>query len=53
MGSVFFRPDIEAPLEWILLLAIGASGLCMLALATLLIVGKYRMRRKRKDPGTF
>ena len=35
-------------LEWILLLAVGASGLCILALMTMLIVARYRMHRKRK-----
>jgi len=53
MGSSLLRPSMEAVLEWILLLAIGASGLCMLALVTMLIVGRYRMHRKRKDSETY
>ena len=35
-------------LEWVLLLAVGASGLCMLAFATVLIVDRYRVHLKRK-----
>jgi len=50
MESSLFRPGMQAVLEWILLLAVGASGLCILALATALIVARYRMHRKRKDP---
>jgi len=53
MGSFLFRPDMETVLEWVLLLAVGASALCILALVTMLIVTRYRMHRKRKDPGTF
>jgi hypothetical protein len=53
MGSLLLRPDMEAVLEWILLIASGAFGLCILALGTMLIVGRYRLHRKRKDSGTF
>lgn len=32
----------QSALEWVLLLAIASSGLCMLAVLTMLIVNKYR-----------
>jgi hypothetical protein len=35
-------------LEWILLLAVGASALCMFALTIMLAVTRYRIHRKRK-----
>jgi hypothetical protein len=41
MGSFEVQPDMEAVLEWVLLLAMGASGVCMLVLATILIVDRY------------
>jgi len=47
--SVLLHPDMEAPLEWILMLAVGASALCMLALAMIFALGKYRARRKREN----
>ena len=47
MGSVLFRPDMEA-VEWILLLAVGASGLCISALVMMLLVSRWRMYRNRK-----
>ena len=49
MGSLLFRPEMEGPLEWVLLLAVAASGLCMMALAMMLVVSRYRMHRKRKQ----
>jgi len=48
MGSFLFWPDMEPVLERVLLLAVGASGLCILTLMTMLIVDRYRMHRKRK-----
>ena len=48
MESSLFLPGTESVLESILLLAVGASALCMLALVTILIVDRYRMHRKRK-----
>jgi hypothetical protein len=42
---------MEAALEWVLLLALGGSGLCMLGLVTMLIVAKYRMHRNRMNSG--
>jgi hypothetical protein len=53
MGSALFQPDMEAVLEWVLMLAVGASGLCMLGLATILIANRFRMYRQRKRPGAF
>jgi hypothetical protein len=53
MGSALFQPDMEAVLEWVLMLAVGASGLCMLGLATILIANRFRMYRQRKKPGAF
>jgi len=47
--SVLLHPDMEAPLEWILVLAVGASALCMLALAMIFAVARYRARRKREN----
>ena len=41
METLLFRPGMEAVLEWVLLLAVGAAGLCMLSLLTMMIVGKY------------
>ena len=40
---------MEAVLEGTLMLAMAASGLCMLALLMMLIVGRYQMHRKRRD----
>jgi len=37
-----YRTAMEAALEWILLLALAASGLCMLSLAAMLILDQYR-----------
>lgn len=45
MGSLLLQPEMEAPLEWVLLLAMGGSGLCMFALATMMIITRYRMRK--------
>jgi len=42
---------MEPVLEWVLLLAMGASGLCILALVTVLAVGRYRMHRNRTARG--
>ena len=53
MESSLFLPGMDSVLEWILLLAVGGSGLCMLALVTMLIVDRYRMHRKRKDSGAI
>ena len=43
-----FQPDMESMLEWALFLAMGASGLCMFAFVTVLIVDRYRAHRKAK-----
>ena len=48
MGITPLQPHMEFILEWTLFLAVGASGLCMLALVTVLIVTRYRVRLKRK-----
>jgi hypothetical protein len=48
MGRLLPWRIMEPVLEWVLLLAVGASALCMLALATMLVVGRYRMHRNRK-----
>jgi hypothetical protein len=45
-GSLWYW---ESVLEWVLVLAVGASGLCMLALGMTLVVTRYRMHKKRED----
>ena len=49
MGSFLFRPGMDGVLAWVILVAVGVSGLCILALATMLFVGRYRMHRRRKQ----
>jgi len=51
MGRLLPWRIMEPVLEWVLLLAMGASGLCILALVTILVVGRYRMHRNRKTRG--
>ena len=36
-------------LEWVLLLSVGASGVCMLALVVVPAVDRYRIHRKGKQ----
>ena len=38
------------PLDWVLLLCVGGSVLCILAFVTMVFVGRYRI--PRKDSGT-
>ena len=46
MESSLFLPGMESILEWILLLAVVASALCMIALVTIVLVDRYRMYRR-------
>ena len=46
MGGPLSWRYMEPVLEWVLLLAVGASALCMLALATVMILDRYRLHRK-------
>ena len=44
-----FRMEPLSVLEWVLLLSVGASGVCMLALVAVLAVDRYRIHRKGKQ----
>ncbi len=39
------------PLDWVLLLCVGASVLCILAFVTMVFVGRYRIPRKDSGAG--
>jgi hypothetical protein len=49
MEAAFSWRYMEPVLEWVLFLAVLASGLCMLALALMIFVGRYRARRQHKS----
>jgi len=46
MGSFLFRPGMDGVLTWVVLFFVGVSGLCMLALVTMLL---WRTLRRWKD----
>jgi hypothetical protein len=52
MGGTLFQPASEHVLEWVLLLSLAASGLCVLSLLVMMFVGRWqhavRQRAKRR-----
>jgi len=46
MGSLLVRPGMDGVLTWVVLFSVGVSGLCMLALVTMLL---WRTLRRWKD----
>jgi len=52
MESFFLRPGTDGVLAWVILVSIAVSGLCMLSLAAMLVVDRYRMRLTRKGSRT-
>lgn len=43
--SILLRPEMESALEWVLFAALASSGLCMAAVALMVIVGRFRVAR--------
>ncbi len=50
MAGLFSWRHME-PLDWVLLLCVGASVLCILAFVTMVFVGRYRIPRKDLGAG--
>lgn len=51
MGSALSQLSGEGIVGWVILLAVAISGLCVLSLATMMIVGKWRhaVRQRRRN----
>lgn len=45
MVRKLYEFGIDSTLEWVLIFAIGASGLCFLGLAVMVTVSGYRKRK--------
>ncbi len=43
--SILLRPEMESALEWVLFAALASSGLCMAAVALMIIFGRFRVAR--------
>jgi hypothetical protein len=53
MGNVLLQPGAQSVLEWVLFVALALSGLCMVSLGTMMIIGKWRMYQKRRTLDAF
>jgi hypothetical protein len=57
MGTVLLQPGMEELLEWVLLLSLATSGLCVLALVVMMFVGRWRhaihQRERNKRRGVL
>jgi hypothetical protein len=52
MSISYFQPFSEHVLEWVILLSAVAAGLCALALAVMMVVGRWRPAlHQRKENG--
>ena len=48
VGNGYLQPGAENVLEWVLFAALASSGLCVLSLATMMIISKWRMYVKQR-----
>ena len=51
VATAFLRPGTENLLEWVLLLSLTTSGLCVLSLVVLMLVGRWqhKVRQRAKN----
>ena len=53
VGTVLLQPGAESVLEWMLFIALALSGSCILALGTMMIIGKWQMYLKQQRLAAF